>query len=303
MNQRIVEISEAGQYIHVHRGFLIVSREKVERGRVPLADIAVLILSGPGSTISTNAVNTLVDENCSVIFCGANYHPKGMVLPVAPHHQHPKRLHQQINATLPLKKRLWQTLVRAKIENQAAVLEAIGRKDEVLYSFARRVQSGDPDNLEAQSARRYWPQLFNEDFRRDPEGDPPNNLLNYGYAIIRASAARAISISGFHPALGLHHRNQSNAFCLADDLMEPFRPIVDCAVKHWFTQGVEKVSPEIKKQLAGLLDFELAYSDGIRTLSNGFIKLAQSLARSFETKSADLDLPQTPLPIEWASLE
>jgi len=303
MNQRIVEISEPGQYVHVHRGFLIVSREKIERGRVPLADIAVLILSGPGATLSTNAVNALLDENCSVIFCGANYHPKGMVLPVDPHHQHTRRLQQQISATLPLKKRLWQALVRAKIENQAGALESTQMKDEVLYSFARRVQSGDPDNLEAQSARRYWPQMFGNDFRRDAEGIAPNGLLNYGYAILRAGTARAISISGFHPALGLHHHNQSNAFCLADDLMEPFRPIVDRAVRFWVDQGESEVNPAIKRKLAGLLDFELTYSDGVRTLANGLIKLAQSLARSFESKSAELDLPRTPLPLEWTALE
>ena len=303
MNQRIVEISEAGQYVHVHRGFLIVSRDKVERGRVPLADISVLILSGPGATLSTNAVNALLDENCSVVFCGSNYHPKGMVLPVDPHHQHTRRLQQQISVSLPLKKRLWQSLVRAKIANQAGVLESLQVQDEVLKSFSRRVQSGDSQNLEAQAARRYWPLVFGNDFRRDVEGEPPNSLLNYGYAIIRAGTARAISISGFHPALGLHHHNQSNAFCLADDLMEPFRPIVDRAVKHWVDQGENKVNPVTKRKLAGLLNFELTYSDGVRTLSNGLIKLAQSLARSFENKNAELDLPKTLLPLDWTALE
>lgn len=298
MTGRVVEISETGKHLSVSRGFLVVAAGKQELGRVPLSDILALVVTGTGNTLSTNVVNALLENDVSIIFCGPNYHPLGLVWPLGSHHLPVQRLKLQMSASKPLEKRLWQRVVQAKILNQAAALDYFGVPDPALAGLAKRVGSGDPENCEAQAARRYWTLLMGPDFRRDTQGKGINSLLNYGYAVLRAATARAVAVSGLYPALGIHHHSQANAFCLVDDLMEPFRPLVDITVKKLHLEGVTEVAPDAKRRLAGILNLDLASHLGISPLSNCLLRLSQSLVKSFETGKAELVLPLSPLPIE-----
>lgn len=300
MNRRIIEIADRGQYLSTHRGFMVVNKGKEERGRVPLADIEVLMLTSQGNSLSTNLIHALLEQNAMIVFCGPNFQPAGMVWPTAPHHLHTQRLQLQIGATVPLKKRLWQNLVQAKIGCQAEVLNFFGLPDADLITLTKQVGSGDPKNCEAQAARRYWPTLMGKEFRRDPRIEGINSLLNYGYSVLRSATARALAGSGLHPSLGIHHHNQSNSFCLADDLMEPFRPLVDWTVKQLADEESIEMVPEIKKRLAGILKIDLETSRGRSPVSNCLLKLAQSLVSSFTERKPGLDLPDSVIPLTTA---
>lgn len=291
---RVVEIADTGRHLSLYRGFLVVKAEQQEQGRVPLSDISVLMLSGHGNSLSTNMVNKLLENGSMIVFCGSNFHPSGLVWPMASHHLQQKRLHDQIAVSKPLKKRLWQTLVQAKIKNQADLLETFGASDPTLQGLVQRVGSGDPENCEAQAARRYWKPLMGPEFKRDVKAEGINGLLNYGYAVLRAATARAVASTGLHPALSLHHHNQSNPFGLVDDLMEPFRPWVDGVVRRIRDEGIEEVIPKTKRQLAAVLDLDMKTDKGNTPLSNCLFRLAQSLVTSYENKKDCLVLPEGP---------
>ena len=196
----------------------------------PIEDIGVLVLDNKQITITQGALEALLENNCAVITCDSKSMPVGLMLPLYGNTTQCERFRQQIDASLPLKKQLWQQTIQYKINNQAMVLEqCVGEKHKCMYVWAGDVRSGDPDNLEGRAAAYYWKILMQHipDFTRDREGVPPNNLLNYGYAILRAVVARALVTSGLLPTLGIHHHNRYNAYCLADDIMEPYRPYVD----------------------------------------------------------------------------
>lgn len=202
----------------------------------PIEDIGVVVLDNQRITITTGAMEALLANNCAIITCDQRSMPVGLMLPLSGNTIQSERFRDQIDASLPLKKQLWQQTIQAKISNQAAVL-AKCRRAEVgcLKAWAKDVRSGDPDNFEGRAAAYYWRYLFGmhiENFTRDREGVPPNNALNYGYAILRAIVARALVSSGMLPTLGIHHHNRYNAYCLADDIMEPYRPYVDEYVFH-----------------------------------------------------------------------
>ena len=196
----------------------------------PIEDIGVLVLDHRQITITSGVLEVLLENNCAVITCDSKSMPVGLMLPLYGNSTQNERFREQLDASLPLKKQLWQQTMKAKIDNQATAL-CTCRKEEVkcMRIWANEVKSGDPENLEARAAAYYWKNLFAhiEGFTRDREGIPPNNLLNYGYAILRALVARALVISGLLPTLGIHHHNRYNAYCLADDIMEPYRPYVD----------------------------------------------------------------------------
>ena len=197
----------------------------------PIEDIGVVVLDNQRITITTGAMEALLANNCAIITCDQRSMPVGLMLPLSGNTTQSERFRDQIDASLPLKKQLWQQTIQAKISNQAAVL-AKCRRAEVgcLKAWAKDVRSGDPDNFEGRAAAYYWRYLFGlhiDGFTRDREGLPPNNALNYGYAILRAIVARALVSSGMLPTLGIHHHNRYNAYCLADDIMEPYRPYVD----------------------------------------------------------------------------
>lgn len=196
----------------------------------PVEDLGVVVLDNKQITITSGVLEALLENNCAVITCDSKSMPIGLMLPLYGNTTQNERFRQQLDASLPLKKQLWQQTVKMKIENQASVLNTCtGEKVKCMHIWANDVRSGDPDNLEARAAYYYWKSLFNhiEGFTREREGIPPNNLLNYGYAILRAVVARGLVASGLLPTLGIHHHNRYNAYCLADDIMEPYRPYVD----------------------------------------------------------------------------
>ena len=198
--------------------------------KIPIEDIGVMILDNKQITITHGALGALLDNNVAVITCNEHRMPSGLLLPLCGNTTQSERFRHQIEASLPLKKQLWQQTIQTKILNQARVLQHYrGLKCGNMEAWAKQVKSGDSDNLEGRAAVFYWQNLFGniENFRRDRDGVPPNNLLNYGYAILRAVVARSLVGSGLLPTLGIHHHNRYNAYCLADDIMEPYRPYVD----------------------------------------------------------------------------
>jgi len=300
---RVVEIAEDGRHLAADRGFMTVQSGGEELGRVPLDDIGVVIVNAHGVTYTNNLLRALCERGAAVVLCGPNHAPFAWVWPLVGHHAQAARMRAQIEAPKPLGKRLWQVLVQAKIEQHAAVLAALGRPAGGFRLLARQVRSGDPDNMEAQAARRYWPLMFGENFRRDRNLSGINSLLNYGYTVLRSATARAVVGAGLHPSIGIHHRNQYDDMCLVDDLMEPFRPLVDLLAARLADAGKTDVTPETKRALAGVTTIDLRTQQGTSPLATCLERLAVSLGQSFESGEADLDLPLAPLPLELPAAE
>jgi CRISP-associated protein Cas1 len=301
--ERVVDVSTDGRHLAAHRGFMIVSEQRQEVGRVPLDDVAAVIVHAHGVTWSTNLAVALAERGAPLVLCGPNHAPVGVFLPLDGHHGQNARMRAQWDAGKPLAKQLWSRVVTSKIRWQAAVLEATGRERAALDILLRRVRSGDPDNIEAQAARRYWPLLMGADFRRDRNAPDINSLLNYGYTVLRSLVARSVVAAGLHPSIGIHHANRGNAFALADDLVEPFRPLVDLLALKLSEKGLGNVDPQTKRAVAGLIALDLPGPDGMTTVTMAAQRLAQSLARAFETGEASaLALPMPPSAIELAGL-
>lgn len=301
---RIVDIATDGRRLSALRGFLRVADAEGEVGRVPLDDVAAVIVHAHGVTWSTNLVTALAERGAPLVFCAANHAPVAVCLPLEGHHAQNAKLRAQWNAGLPLRKQLWRTLVVAKVRWQAAALASAGTPAGFLELFARRVGSGDPDNVEAQAARRYWPLMMGEAFRRDQASPGANGLLNYGYTVLRALCARSVVAAGLHPSIGVHHANRNDAFALADDLIEPFRPLVDVLTARLIAHGVGDVTPGVKRAYAALTAFDIRTATGTSPVSVAVARAAQSLAQAFETSSASaLVLPPPPAPIELSGLD
>jgi CRISP-associated protein Cas1 len=295
---RVLEIATDGRHLAVHRGFLVVNEKGEEVGRVPIDDVAAVIANAHGLTYSNNALVEASSRGIPIVLCGANHMPAAIVWPVDAHHIQTGRMNDQIAATLPLKKRLWAQLVRAKILAQAATLAAVGAPSGGFYLLSRKVRSGDPANVEAEAARRYWPLLFGNEFRRDTDGNGINGLLNYGYAVLRAGVARAVMASGLHPGFGLMHSNRSNPMVLIDDLMEPFRPTVDREIWRLVKSGAGEVDKDTKTALARIMVIDLPTEVGLSPLMTCAERMAQSLARAYAGGGDTLDLPLPPRPLE-----
>jgi CRISPR-associated protein Cas1 len=295
---RVVEIETDGRHLAIDRGFLTVSEKGAEIGKVPLDDIAAVVANAHGLTYTNNALIELSARGVPIVLCGANHMPAAIVWPVDAHHVQTGRMNDQIAASLPLKKRLWAQLVRAKILAQAATLAAVGASNTGFFLLSRKVRSGDPGNVEAEAARRYWPLLMGSDFRRDKDGDGINGMLNYGYAVLRASIARAVMAAGLHPGFGLMHSNRSNPMVLIDDLMEPFRPTVDREVCRLIRDGASEVNKDIKAALARIMVTDLPTSLGLSPLMVCAERLAQSLAKAYAGENDKLELPLPPRPLE-----
>ncbi len=300
---RIVDIATDGLHLSAHRGFLLVEQDRAEVGRVALDDVHALIIHAHGVTWTGNLVARLAERGAPLVFCNNHHHPVAVTLPLEGHHAQGARMQAQWNASRPLAKRLWRRIVQAKIVMQGALLDARGIAGGGAFPhMARRVKSGDPDNLEAQAARRYWPLLMGADFRRDRDAGGANALLNYGYAVMRATVARAVIAAGLHPTIGIQHANRGNAFALADDLVEPFRPLVDALASAMVAEGVTALDPAQKRRFARLIAFDLRVGGESSPASVAAQRLAHSLARAFETGGTELALFAPPSPIEWAAV-
>jgi CRISPR-associated protein Cas1 len=292
--ERIVDIATDGRHLSAHRGFLIVAQDRVEVGRVPLDDVAAVIVHAHGVTWSTNLAVALAERGAILLLCGSNHAPVAVCLPLAGHHAQNGRMRAQWEAGRPLSKQLWRRLVVAKIRWSAGAFDLL----------ARRVGSGDPDNIEAQAARRYWPLMMGAGFRRDRAADGANALLNYGYTILRSMCARAVVAAGLHPSIGVHHANRGNPLALADDVIEPFRPLVDVMTLGLLAHGVDGVTPIAKQAFAALIAFDVPGEAGITPVANAAVRVAQTLANAFQSgRSADLWLPSPPAAVDLARID
>ena len=267
-----------------------------DEGSVSLSieDIAWLILDTPQVSLTGSLLSALAGAGVAMIVPDDKHHPSGVLLPFHQHHAQAHVAHAQVGMSLPLKKRMWQGIIVAKITNQAAALDALGRdRAQTLRAMAGRVGSGDPDNIEAQAARTYWLALFDK-FTRSDESDRRNSLLNYGYAVLRAAVARACVASGLLPAFGLHHASKVNAFNLVDDLIEPFRPFVDLSAhaRALETEG-DVLTVDDRRHMANILNDTAAIGAERMTLLAATEATAMSLVRSIEHSSALLlQLPE-----------
>lgn len=270
--------------------------ERQELGRVPLDDMAALIANAHGISYTNNLLVALAERGVPFVLCAANHKPVGMVWPIDGHHLQAHRFDAQIACTLPTKKRLWGSLVKAKLLQQAVVLQATGIAGSALQRLAKNVRSGDPDNLEAQGARKYWSLLFGSLFRRDQEAEGLNAMLNFGYAVLRAATARAVIAAGLHPSIGLHHSHDNNAMRLVDDLMEPFRPLIDWTVWQLSANHQCQVNNDTKRALVKSLYLDLETSNGCTPVLVAIQKLATSLAQVLIHERSTLEIPPSFVP-------
>lgn len=299
---QIIDIATDGRHLSRDRGFLKVSENGTEIGRTPLDQIAGVIVHAHGTTWSSSLLVELAERGAPVVLCAANHAPKSVLLPLEGHYAQGARMRAQWQAKTPLIKQAWKQVVTAKVRMQAAALAAIGEASAPLDMMARKITSGDITNIEAQAARYYWPRMMGEDFRRDTSAGAANALLNYGYTVLRAATARAVVAAGLHPTIGLFHANRGNAFALSDDLMEPFRPLVDMTARNLCVIRGTDIDSEAKQRLAALIATDLPLGDGITPVSVALMKLATSLGQSFESGKLSLALPGPLDPLAFVGL-
>jgi len=296
MIKRIIEISQSHRHLAVRLGQLIIKENATELSTIPCEDIGVLLVDHIGVTYTHSVFTELLRCGAAVVLCGGNHQPAGMLLPIESNSMQTERFRQQIETNVPVKKRLWRQIVRAKIKHQSKI---VGEDSEVypaLMALREKVRSGDPENIEAQASKKFWPVYVQDiisEFRRDIEGRPPNNMLNYGYMVMRAAVARALCSAGLLPCLGIHHCNRYNAFCLADDMLEPFRGFVEAKVRDICrTDGVpDELSQPIKARLLEVLYEPVTIAGFEGPLMVGLHRTMASLQRCFAGEQKELELP------------
>lgn len=258
----------------------------------PIEDIGFVVIENPQVSITVPLLNELADNNVSVVFCDKKQMPKTMLMTLEGNTTQQESYQYQLDASAPTKKNVWKQLVECKIKNQSLLLNNVGKNGNALKPYYLNVKSGDTDNREGAAARIYWSLLFDEGFKREREGLPPNNLLNYGYTILRAAVARALIGSGLYPAFGVFHRNRYNAFPLADDVMEPYRPFVDQTVYRLYYDGaVNELNSESKGKLLRVLFSDVKMGKVTRPLENALSLTTASLLRMYMGETDKLSLP------------
>lgn len=300
MTDRVLDLSEAAVQLKVRYEQLLVERPESETVSIPLSDIAVIVASHPHIRYSQSVLAGLAANGGILVACDARCFPVAMMLPLEGHSTQAERFARQTQLSAPAKKRLWKQIVQAKIAAQADVLQALHGDDAGLRAMAARVGSGDPQNLEATASQRYWPRLFGDPkFRRRREGEDQNRDLNYGYAVLRAITARAIAAAGLHPSFGLHHSNRYNSFALADDLMEPYRPLVDhsvaATIREWGSHG--EFNQAAKRDVLDGLLRRFVHEGESRTLFDWIAKTTSSLAAVCMGQAKELHLPRLRQPV------
>lgn len=319
MKNRVIEIGARPTRLRIERRQLVIEQRvggsNGRRGdgadgvatssRVPIDDLAVLCLAHPQISLTQPVLAELADRGTAVVVCDRQRMPAGLLMPLDAHSVQAERIRAQLDLSAPRRKRLWQAVVRAKILMQAELLRARGCDDRPLRTLIRQVRSGDVGNVESQAARIYWTTLFGSDFRRDRDAAGQNAALNSGYAVVRAAVARAICGSGLHPSIGLHHSNKYNAFCLADDLIEPFRPCVDRVVAEAFPRsepqpdptpfdpGGEGLDQAARRTLLTVLTDSVAIGGETRGLLDAIGRVTASLAQAIADPAASLTLPES----------
>ena len=289
-------------YLSLKLEQLVISKPSVSHSgpeivkTVPVEDIGIVVLDNKQITVTQALLEKLLQSGCALLTCDSSHMPVGMMLPLSGHTLQSERFRNQIEASLPLKKQIWQQTVQAKIANQAAVLSfATGKEHRTMLQWASSVRSGDPDNLESRAAAYYWATIFQgyiDGFVRGREEDSPNDLLNYGYAILRAIVARALVCSGLLPTLGVHHHNRYNAYCLADDIMEPYRPYVDILVFQIIKENKASVlDNEMKSRLLSIPTLNVTIGGSNSPLMVAVTTTTSSLAKCFNGESRQVKYP------------
>lgn len=282
-------------YLKTTNDQLVVERPELPAHTVPIEDIGLVVLDHQQITISQALMAKLLDNNVALITCNNTHHPTGLLLNLDGHTLQSQRFQDQLESSVPLRKQLWQQTVEAKIRNQAAALAQRNIENKYLLNLAGKVKSGDAGNLEARAALYYWDKFFPESlqFTRLREGAPPNNLLNYGYAIVRAMVARALVGSGLLPVMGIHHRNQYNAYCLADDIMEPYRPYVDLLVYQQVRNhgNFLELSPAMKQEFLSLPATDVQIDGQTSPMMVAITRTTASLAKCFEGSARKILYP------------
>lgn len=293
MIKRIIEISKPA-YLYIKQAQLCVEQEKECVAQVSVEDLGILILDHPAIVITQSVVKVCQQNGAAVLFCDERHLPISVTLPLFDGHSlHTKVLREQLSMTLPVRKRLWQQVVKEKIEGQIVTLDKAGCNSEGLKRLVKKVKSGDSDNCEAQAARQYWQLLMGKSFRRDQFESGANSLLNYGYSIIRAMIARAIVGTGLHPAIGLYHKNQYNGLCLADDLMEPLRPWVDWQVYELQKDGIEpRIDQGTKRLLLEISSQDVFFDKRKMPLFVAVHSMAARLKEAHTNKDINLIYPK-----------
>jgi CRISPR-associated protein Cas1 len=288
---RIIEIQADGRYLHCHRGLMVVREGDTVHSQVPLDDIGAVIGNAHGLTWSNELLVRLVERGAPLVLVNKQHRPVGMLLSLEGNHRQGLRLVRQAELPRPKRKQLWKRIVQCKLRGQARTLEAFGASGRHLRRLAEGIRAGDPDNREAQGARAYWPRLMGAAFRRDPDGEGVNALLNFGYTVLRAVTARAIVAAGLHPSLGIMHKSEFNSAALADDLMEPFRPVVDATVRGLIDSGKLDLSHESKRVLALSLYKSVQTDAGASPIATAVERLVVSLAQFVEGERKSLEIP------------
>lgn len=263
---------------------------------IPIEDIGVVVLDNKQITVTHGLMEALLENNCALITCDSSRLPVGLMLPLCGHTTQNERFRYQLESSLPLRKQLWQQTIQTKIKNQAKILQAQGCTADNMLVWVEKVRSGDAENLEARAAAYYWKNVFPslDKFYRDRNGTPPNNLLNYGYAILRAIIARALVSSGLLPTLGIHHHNRYNAYCLADDIMEPYRPYVDKLVIDIILSGEDytQLSTVVKSKLLSIPVLDVIIDGTRKPLMIAASTTTASLAKCFEGEIRKIAYPE-----------
>lgn len=280
----------------INEQLVIEMKDSGEAKETPIEDIGLLILDHQQITLTQALLAKLLSNNTAVITCDQTHHPTGMWLNLDGNTLQSQKFQAQIDASIPLKKQLWQQTIMSKISNQAALLQSRQEEYKPLITYAQEVKSGDSENHEARAAAYYWKRIFPDflEFRRERYGPPPNNLLNYGYAILRAIVARSLTASGLLPTLGIHHRNQYNAYCLADDIMEPYRPYVDKTVCNIIRSNGKflEMTPKMKTELLAIPALDVKLEGQKSPLMNAVQRTTASLSKCFEGKTRKLLYPE-----------
>lgn len=287
-------------YLSLKDNQLVIKKTAGEIKTVPIEDVGFVILDNPRITMSQILLGALLENNCAVITCGSTHLPSGLFLPLMANTLQSERFQAQIEASLPLKKQLWQQTIQQKILNQASVLQWVRQMPvKNMLAWANSVRSGDIENREAVAAAYYWKELFPNigEFTRDRYGVPPNNMLNYGYAILRGVVARALVASGLLPTLGIHHHNRYNAYCLADDIMEPYRPFVDKLIIDTTSSLGDypiELTKEIKARLLKVPVLDVLIDGKRSPLMNAVATTTSSLYRCYAGELRKIVYPEVP---------
>lgn len=293
--ERVLDFSFGQAHLSLRYEQLIIRRDGMPDATTPLEEAAVLVLASRQVTCTLPVLDAMMRHGAAVVVCDESMLPSGMMLPLAAHTWQTQRMIAQATIKRPRAKQLWAQIVRHKVCAQGAILSDVRGDDAGLFALARTVRSGDPMNVEAQAAQRYWPLLFDDpEFLRRRAAPDQNRMLNYGYAVLRAAVGRALCATGLHPSLGLHHHGRANPFCLADDLMEPYRPLVDAEVRaitgEW--GGDVTLEGRVKERLVGVLHGRLDHDGEARTAFEWVSRSAASLARCIEGGEERLFFPE-----------